>query len=150
MSQSDLFCCFLPLHPPNWLPALSWCSSASSLALIFSSSSLHLDFKDGILHWISWAALFFELDGCSPDIFSYRSNCASLQLWCWVTPSRQIWIVSLCLIAWTNWDKTRLILRHLLPWLRSLVLSCHKCWYPQIVGGCGILYLRPLLPYCSK
>ena len=36
-------------------------------------------------------------------------------------------------IAWTNWVKIQWILRHLLPWRRSLVISFHKCWHMWLI-----------------
>ena len=62
MSHSDLFCLLFPLWKPNLSPALSWGSYASSLALLFSLSSLHLALKmwfrvgssDPLYFWTLW------------------------------------------------------------------------------------------------
>ena len=86
------------------------------------------------------------------SFFYCRRICPSLRPWCWVAPIyRQRYIPFLCPIAWTNLGNTPWVLCQLLPWHLSLVLSRHKCWHPQLLGGegrGGLLDLRPLTPDC--
>ena len=91
---------------------------------------------------------FLEFMDAALLCFSCRRTCDSLHPWCWFAPSCQRYMISLRIISWNNWGKTRWILRHLLPWIRSLVLSRHKCWHLRLLGGRGLLEFWPLLPDC--